>query len=147
MDDEYNAYRYMVTAAMARPLSLTRRSRPSSIATETCGSRSFRRRSLHPLVYRYLQGDGGRLVRLAGKFSVNTSLSTSAGRSPGRRSRRLDAMLKRGQGAFTGLVMIGANGEAFVTLAQRADGDPRMGGLSSCGGWGSARAVRAAPRP
>jgi len=134
-DDEYNAYRYMVLTAMARPLAYEKI--PAVVHRDGTCRIQIVQEGIHPLVYRYLKAMG----RLVGaEVSVNTSLNVGGpiAQSP---QQALDAM-KRAK-ALTGLVMIGANGEAFVTW-HNVRTEPKDGGaqllrwLGECQGVPSA---------
>jgi carbamoyltransferase len=106
LDDEANAYRYMVLTALARPSAYDKI--PAVIHRDGTCRIQIVREDCQPLVYSYLKAMGR---RVGAEVSVNTSLNVGGpiAQSP---AQALDAM-KRAK-ALTGLVLIGAEGDAFL---------------------------------
>jgi carbamoyltransferase len=105
-DDDYNAYNYMVLTARARPES--HRAIPAVIHKDGTARIQIVRPETDPFTYAYLQAMG----RRAGvAVSVNTSLNV--GSPIVQTPKQALETLKRSKG-MDGLVMIGAEGDAFL---------------------------------
>jgi carbamoyltransferase len=104
-DDQYNAYRYMVLAARARPDAYSKI--PAVVHRDGTGRVQIVREEDDPFTYAYLQAMGR---RLGVEVSVNTSLNVGSPivQTP---SQALGA-LKRAK-ALSGLVLIADDGQTW----------------------------------
>jgi carbamoyltransferase len=120
-DDEHNAYNYMVLTARARPESHT--AIPAVVHRDGTSRVQIVREEQDPLTYAYLKAMGR---RLGVEVSVNTSLNvgTPIVQTP---EQALEA-LRRAR-ALTALIMIAAEGDAFLVWHDVAD-PPKDGGRS-----------------
>lgn len=112
-DDDYNAYNYMVLTARVRRES--RRLIPAVIHRDGTARVQIVRKETDPFCYAYLKAMGR---RLGVEVSVNTSLNVGSpiAQTP---VQALET-LKRSKG-MTGLIMIGAEGQAFVVWHNVSD--------------------------
>jgi carbamoyltransferase len=125
-DDDFNAYRYMVLTALARPLAYEKI--PAVVHRDGTCRIQIVSDTTNPLIYSYLKGMGR---YLGVEASVNTSLNVGGpiAQTP---EQALGAM-KRAK-ALSGLVMIADNGDAFlawhaVRTESKDDGDQLLAWL------------------
>jgi carbamoyltransferase len=105
-DDDYNAYNYMVLTVNARPEAYA--AIPAVIHKDGTARIQIVRPDIDPFTYAYLKALGR---RLDAEVSVNTSLNVGSPivQTPGQALETL----KRAK-ALTGLIMIAAEGDAFL---------------------------------
>jgi Predicted carbamoyl transferase, NodU family len=118
-DNDYNAYNYMVLTAPARPVS--RAVIPAVVHQDGTSRVQIVRQETDPLAYAYLKAMGR---RVGVEVSVNTSLNV--GSPIAQTPEQALATLRKSKG-MDGLVMVGAEGEAFLAWhnVQTASKDPR----------------------
>jgi carbamoyltransferase len=112
-DDDYNAYNYMVLTARARPESHALI--PAVIHRDGTARLQIVRSETDPFTYAYLKRMGR---RVGVEVSVNTSLNV--GSPIAQTPVQALNVLKRSRG-MTGLIMIGAEGDAFVAWHNVSD--------------------------
>jgi carbamoyltransferase len=118
-DDDFNSFNYMVLTARARPEALEKI--PAVIHHDGTSRVQVVRREHDPLTFGYLEALGR---RIGVEVSVNTSLNVGSPivQTPGQAL----VALKRAR-AMSGLLLVGAEGDAFLAWHAVEDG-PKDGG-------------------
>jgi carbamoyltransferase len=119
MADDYNAYRYMILTAKARPEA--HGSIPAVIHHDGTGRVQIVRQQTDPFTYAYLKAMGR---RVGVEVSVNTSLNV--GSPIVQTPQQALSALKRSRG-MDGLFLLGAQGEAFLAW-HAVTTEPKDGG-------------------
>jgi carbamoyltransferase len=125
MDDNGNAYNYMVLAARARPA--TKATLPAVVHLDGTSRIQIVRPDADPFTHAYLRAMG---LRVGAEVSVNTSLNV-AGPIAQTPEQALEAL--RRSAAMDGLLLIGVEGSAY--LAWHAVATPPKDGGQRLAGW------------